>query len=114
MNTKYVVISSDQGPIRVVGTFSVHEKGMTLFLNLFPGMRFYVADDDTDHSRLRIFSGRSTRQNTRPYFNQVGSGKRIEQLDAIELFFPDLNQKYYVYLKRIHVATSTNFGGINE
>lgn len=114
MSTKYVVISSDQGPIRVVGTFSVVDSGMTLFLNLLPGMKFYITNDDKDPSRLRIFSGRSTRQNTRPYFNQVGSGKRIEQLDAIELFLPDLNQKYYVYLKRDTHAPSTQIGAKNE
>lgn len=114
MNTKYVVISSDQGPIRVAGTFSIQEREMSLFLNFLPGTKFYVANDDKDPSRLRIFSGRSTRQNTRPYFNQVGSGKRIEQLDAIELFLPDLNQKYYVYLKRNHVAPSTQTGEVNE
>lgn len=114
MNTKYVVISSDQGPIRVVGTFSVFEGGMTLFLNLLPGMKFYIADDDKDPSRLRIFSGRSTRQHTRPYFNQVGSGKRIEQLNAIELFLPDLNQKYYVYLKSDNHAPSKEIGAGNE
>ena len=112
MTTKYVVISSDQGPTRVAGTFSVHEKEMILFLNLLPGVRFFVAHDDQDNDRLRIFSGKSTKPNTRPFFNQVGSGKKIGQVNAIELFFPDLNQKYYVYLQPKHAFTNSNQGAI--
>lgn len=102
MRTKYVVISSDQGPIRVAGTFSVERGNMTLFLNLIPGVPFYVVEDDKDSTRLRIFSGRSTRQSLRPFYNQVGAGKVIARLDAYELFISDLNQKYYVYLKPDH------------
>lgn len=99
MRTKYVVISSDHDPIRVAGTFSVENQRMTLYLNLLPGIPFYVVEDEKDKSRFRIFSGRSTRQTVRPFFNQVGSGKRLSQINAYEFFISDLNQKYYVYLK---------------
>lgn len=102
MRTKYVVISSDQDPIRVAGTFSIENKKMTLYLNLLPGIRFYVVEDEKDKNRLRIFSGKSTRPALRPYFNQVGFGKRIEQINAYEFCMCDLNQKYYVYLNPIH------------
>lgn len=99
MNTKYVVIASEQNPIRIAGTFSVGERETLLFLNLLPGIRFFVTNDEKDSSKLRIFSGRSTRPGTKPYFNQVGSGKYISQIEAYELFFPDLGKNYYVYLK---------------
>lgn len=105
---KFVVISSDQGPIRVAGTFSIQPGRMTLYLNILPGVPYFVVEDEKDKNKLRIFSGKSTRPSPRPFFNQVGTGKRIDQINAIEFFISDLNQKYYVYLNSDHFEKSPN------
>jgi hypothetical protein len=86
---------------KVVGqAISESESAYRIKLTIQPLSRFYLVSDRVYRGMYVLFAGRRERSEGRPplYFGRIGWAIRVQGQECLELYFPDIQRSYYLWL----------------